>query len=89
MQQVYVIQLFFEIRSKIESILMLDFCSLHFREFEKLEQEEEQDLVPDEPEVRISREELLARYQVSKRLLKKNQIYSSVFKRLLKLSVIV
>ncbi|CAF4687332.1 unnamed protein product, partial [Rotaria magnacalcarata] len=33
-------------------------------DFEKLEQEEEHDIVQDEPEVRISREELLARYQV-------------------------
>ncbi|CAF3301496.1 unnamed protein product [Rotaria socialis] len=34
-------------------------------DFEKLEQEEEHDIVQDEPEVRISREELLARYQVA------------------------
>ncbi|CAF1961426.1 unnamed protein product [Rotaria magnacalcarata] len=34
-------------------------------DFEKLEQEEEHDIVQDEPEVRISREELLARYQTA------------------------
>jgi hypothetical protein len=34
------------------------------RDFEKLEQEEEQEIIPDEPEVRINREELIARYQV-------------------------
>jgi hypothetical protein len=39
---------------------------LVFREFEDVEQEE-QDIVPEEPEVRISREEVIARYQVCKR----------------------
>ncbi|CAF1655629.1 unnamed protein product [Rotaria magnacalcarata] len=34
-------------------------------DFEKLEQEEEHDIVQDEPDVRISREELLARYQTA------------------------
>ncbi len=41
--------------------------SLIFRDFQKLEQEEEeeqQDLVPEEPEIRMSREELISRYQV-------------------------
>jgi hypothetical protein len=36
----------------------------NFREFEYLEQDEEQDIVREEPEIRISREELLSRYQV-------------------------
>ncbi len=44
---------------------------INFRDFQQLEQEEEQDIVPDEPEVRISREELLARYQVCQLLLKR------------------
>ncbi|CAF2414519.1 unnamed protein product [Rotaria sp. Silwood2] len=34
-------------------------------DFEKLEQEEEHDIVHEEPEIRISREELLARYQAA------------------------
>lgn len=37
---------------------------IHCRDFERLEQEEEQDLLQEEPEVRLTREEILARYQV-------------------------
>ena len=38
--------------------------ALNFSDFEDADQEEEQDMVPEEPEVRISREEVIARYQV-------------------------
>jgi hypothetical protein len=60
-----------------------------FRDFEKLEQEEEQELVPDEPEIRINREELIARYQVNKYSFEKFHLNFVYFKRLLKLNVIV
>jgi hypothetical protein len=36
----------------------------NFRDFETLEPEEEQEIVHEEPEIRISREEIIARYQV-------------------------
>lgn len=66
----YVNKLLFEFEKK----LINGFIFINLRDFERVEQEEEHDLVPEEPEIRISREELLARYQVCKNCSIKNSI---------------
>jgi hypothetical protein len=55
---VYVIKLLFQIKKNIYLFPII------FRDFENLEQDEEQEIVPEEPEIRISREEIISRYQV-------------------------
>lgn len=67
--QVYVIHSFFS-RLSDESI--------SFSDFEDVEQEE-QEVIPPEPEIRITREELIARYQVCSSFLRTSILSFSSF----------